>query len=87
MTVPPIDFGAVGVRFEHNPGAQDAEGDSISYRFTTPKMSQNMDVTNYRILNNPGFYSNFASGSESLGPTFFNARCDNRRFGLGCPRR
>jgi hypothetical protein len=68
MTVPPIDFGAVGVRFEHNPGAQDAEGDSISYRFTTPKMSQNMDVTNYRVLNNPGFYSNFASGSESLGP-------------------
>lgn len=32
----PIDHGAVGQRFIHNPGAFDADGDSLAYRMFTP---------------------------------------------------
>jgi gliding motility-associated-like protein len=32
---PPIDDACVGVCFEHNPGAYDADGDSLSYSLTT----------------------------------------------------
>lgn len=33
----PIDTAGVGKRFIHNPGAFDADGDSLAYRLTTPK--------------------------------------------------
>ncbi len=32
---PPLDMACVGECFEHNPGAYDAEGDSLSYELTT----------------------------------------------------
>jgi len=56
MTVPPIDLGAVGVTFIHNPGAFDPDGDSLSYKFTTCKQSKNLAVNNYRELINSDFY-------------------------------
>jgi gliding motility-associated-like protein len=36
---PPIDLAAVGQRYIHNPGAFDADGDSLSYRMVTPQRS------------------------------------------------
>ena len=69
LTVPPIDFAAVGALFIHNPGAFDPDGDSISYRFTTPKQARNSVVTNYRALNDASYYDNFSQGNEDLnGP-------------------
>ncbi|MDQ6482662.1 gliding motility-associated C-terminal domain-containing protein, partial [Dyadobacter sp. LHD-138] len=35
----PIDIAAVGQRFIHNPGAFDADGDSIAYRLYTPRQN------------------------------------------------
>lgn len=35
LTFPPIDDGCVGKCFEHNPGAYDIDGDSLSYELTT----------------------------------------------------
>lgn len=47
--VPPIDKGAVGVIFFHNPGAFDINGDSISFRVTIPQSRNNVEVGNYRF--------------------------------------
>lgn len=33
----PVDSAAAGVRYIHNPGAFDTDGDSLSYRLTTPR--------------------------------------------------
>jgi hypothetical protein len=68
LTVPPIDEGLPGVRFVHNAGAFDIDGDSLAYYFVIPKMAKEQDVILYRQLNNPDFYTNFASGSEEGGP-------------------
>lgn len=63
FTVPPIDQGVVGVIFEHNPGAFDPDGDSLSYYFTTPKQSAGQDVGGYQSLISEGFYENFGAGN------------------------
>lgn len=68
LTVPPIDFAAIGALFIHNPGATDQDGDSLAYKFVTPKQGRDMEVNNYRPLNAPEFYSNFNMGSEELTP-------------------
>ncbi len=65
LTVPPIDFGAVGATFIHNPGAFDEDGDSLSYRFITPKQARRSEVNNYRELNDASFYTNFSQGNEA----------------------
>jgi gliding motility-associated-like protein len=36
---PPIDLAAVGQRYIHNPGAYDADGDSLAYRLVVPQRS------------------------------------------------
>lgn len=64
LTVPPIDFAAVGALFIHNPGAFDQDGDSLSYKFVTPRQSRTQNVNSYRTLNSPEFYSNYSTGSE-----------------------
>ncbi|MEP1096017.1 MAG: gliding motility-associated C-terminal domain-containing protein, partial [Cyclobacteriaceae bacterium] len=65
FTVPPIDQGVVGFRFEHNPGAFDPDGDSLSYFFTIPKMSKTSETPNYRSLVDPSFYEgNFSTGNQ-----------------------
>lgn len=46
---PPIDDACIGVTFLHNAGAVDADGDSISYEFTTPRQDVGIDVANYRL--------------------------------------
>ncbi|WMN11674.1 gliding motility-associated C-terminal domain-containing protein [Marivirga salinae] len=46
--IPPVDKGAVGVLFYHNPGAYDANGDSIAFKMVTPQSRQGVDVPNFR---------------------------------------
>lgn len=37
LLVPPIDKACTGSRWQHNPGAYDPDGDSLSYQLVTPK--------------------------------------------------
>ena len=52
LTIPPVDNGAVNVRYIHNPGAYDPDGDSLAYvfdeRVLTPKQAFQRPVNNYR---------------------------------------
>ncbi|WP_425392295.1 gliding motility-associated C-terminal domain-containing protein [Ekhidna sp.] len=64
FTVPPIDQGVVGGIFEHNPGAFDPDGDSLSYFFTTPKQDRDLEVNGYLSLIDPSFYENFGEGNS-----------------------
>lgn len=68
LTSPPINYAAVGVKFIHNPGAFDPDGDSLSYRFVTPMQKKNEAVEGYKRLNDPSFYSDFSEGSEKGTP-------------------
>ncbi|WP_436515677.1 gliding motility-associated C-terminal domain-containing protein [Ekhidna sp. To15] len=65
FTVPPIDQGVVGGIFEHNPGAFDPDGDSLSYYFTTPKQAEGLNVNGYQSLIDPSFYTNFNEGNQA----------------------
>lgn len=65
FTVPPIDQGVVGGIFEHNPGAFDPDGDSLSYFFTTPKQAEGLEVNGYQTLIDPSFYTNFEEGNQA----------------------
>lgn len=62
--VPPIDKGAVGAAFIHNPGAFDSDGDSLSYRITEPKQALDRVVNNYLSPADPEFYSDYLNGNE-----------------------
>lgn len=44
---PPIDQGAVGSPFIHNPNAFDPDGDSLHFQLVPPKVSTQDDVPNY----------------------------------------
>ncbi len=71
--VPPIDEGAVGVRFIHNAGAFDIDGDSLSYKLVIPKQFKDQVVDGYVEPNDPKFYgNNFSKGNEQqTGPPTF----------------
>lgn len=48
---PPVDFTAnVGQRFIHNPGAYDAEGDSIAYRLVIPQKGTGNNLCNGNVV-------------------------------------
>lgn len=49
LLVPPVDKGAVGKLYLHNPGAYDVDGDSLSYRLVFCKQDENVPVANYRF--------------------------------------
>lgn len=69
MTVLPIDRGGQFIAFFHNPGAFDPDGDSLSYKLTTPKQAEGTDVGGYRDPNNPEFYGDFERGNEARDST------------------
>lgn len=48
LTIPPVDNGAINVRYIHNPGAFDPDGDSLAYEMDVPKQSFQRPVNNYR---------------------------------------
>ena len=66
MTVPPIDFGAVGKIFTHNPGAYDPDGDSLSYELVPSKSALNTSITGYNYPASPVFGGSSTTG----GPAF-----------------
>jgi gliding motility-associated-like protein len=64
LTIPPVDNGAVNVRYIHNPGAYDPDGDSLSYELIRPFQDFERQVNNYR---SPA--SNEFSRSQENGTT------------------
>ena len=72
LLIPPIDNGIVGIRYIHNPGAFDPDGDSLSYELVIPLQDKNNEVTNYRFPNFMDFYTDFNEGNEErTGPPTF----------------
>ncbi len=69
LLIPPIDEGCVGNIFFHNPGAFDADGDSISYELTIPRRDRGTEVSNYRFPNDESFGGTTEDGNI---PTTFN---------------
>ncbi|WP_026950958.1 T9SS type B sorting domain-containing protein [Algoriphagus mannitolivorans] len=63
LTIPPVDNGAVNVRYIHNPGAYDPDGDSLSYIMDRPKQAFQREVNNYRSPASPEFSRNKEDGS------------------------
>ncbi|MDO8965952.1 gliding motility-associated C-terminal domain-containing protein [Algoriphagus sp.] len=63
LTIPPVDNGAVNVRYIHNPGAYDPDGDSLSYAMDIPKQQFERPVNNYRSPASPEFSRNQEDGS------------------------
>ena len=54
LTVPPLDVACVGQKFTHNPGAYDADGDSLAFKLTVPQKARNVDVDAYRLPHKVG---------------------------------
>jgi hypothetical protein len=65
LLVAPIDLACRGAAFTHNPGAHDADGDSLSYSLEVPFMAPNTPVANYKSPADPKFYTNFETGNEA----------------------
>ncbi|MBI3482369.1 MAG: gliding motility-associated C-terminal domain-containing protein, partial [Bacteroidetes bacterium] len=67
LLVPPVDQGCTGVKWTHNPGAYDPDGDSLSYEKYVPKQGgvynsdgifvSAIDVSNYVNPNSQKFYT------------------------------
>ncbi|MCV9385740.1 gliding motility-associated C-terminal domain-containing protein [Reichenbachiella ulvae] len=70
--IPPVDKGAEGATFLHNPGAYDPDGDSLSYHITIPKQRFDREVNDYKDPNDPTFYTNYLEGNQERdGPPTF----------------
>jgi gliding motility-associated-like protein len=61
LTNAPIDKACIGQCFMHNPGAYDADGDSLSYELTTSRGQGGVTVTGY-------WYPNAYGGTYSINP-------------------
>lgn len=86
LLVPPIDRGCTGVKWSHNPGAYDIDGDSLSYELFVPKQAavygpggqflSSLDVSGYVDPNSKKFYDpvgipySQANETASGPPTF-----------------
>lgn len=63
LTIPPVDNGAINVRYIHNPGAFDPDGDSLSYIMDVPKQAFQREVNNYRSPASPEFSQSQQDGT------------------------
>lgn len=63
LTIPPVDNGAVNVRYIHNPGAYDPDGDSLVYELTEPRQQYQRFVNNYRSPASPEFSTSQEDGT------------------------
>ncbi len=86
LLVPPIDEGCTGVKWTHNPGAYDPDGDSLSYSLYVPQQGgvynatgnfvSGVPVQGYINPNGQGFYTaiglNYSTSNElqNGSPTF-----------------
>ena len=72
LSIPPVDRTCPGVQFFHNPGAVDADGDSLSYGLTIPARDASNPVIGYISPDDPTFYTNYSTGNEDRnGPPSF----------------
>ncbi|MBL7857610.1 MAG: gliding motility-associated C-terminal domain-containing protein [Cyclobacteriaceae bacterium] len=72
LSIPPVDRTCPGVKFFHNPGASDEDGDSLSYALTIPARDANNAVFGYISPDDPRYYVNYNSGNEERnGPPSF----------------
>ncbi|MCH7396801.1 gliding motility-associated C-terminal domain-containing protein [Belliella sp. DSM 107340] len=67
LTIPPVDNGGVNIRYIHNPGAYDPDGDSLAYIMDIPNQDFQRRVNNYR---SPGS-SEFSFNREDGGTPAF----------------
>lgn len=87
LLVPPIDHGCTGVKWSHNAGAYDPDGDSLSYELYVPKQGavydaggnyvSGIDVNGYAAPNSQRFYDAagvpYSKANENGdGPPIFN---------------
>ncbi|MCI0750651.1 MAG: gliding motility-associated C-terminal domain-containing protein, partial [Flammeovirgaceae bacterium] len=74
LLIAPIDFACTGVAFQHNPGAYDPDGDSLSYELVIPYKGRFQEVDGYLDPNDQSFYNTipYGQGNESGNdvPTF-----------------
>lgn len=74
LTIPPVDNGAINVRYIHNPGAFDPDGDSLSYAMDVPKQQLERPVNNYRSPASAEFSQSQQDGTTpaflSIDPVF-----------------
>jgi hypothetical protein len=80
LLVPPIDKACTGSRWQHNPGAYDPDGDSLSFKLIAPRhvpdprISIVGDVPGYNDPNNQAYYGgvdyNNAQQDGTGKPTF-----------------
>ncbi|RYU91040.1 gliding motility-associated C-terminal domain-containing protein, partial [Emticicia agri] len=70
----PVDTASVGQRYIHNPGAFDADGDSLSYRLTAPKKGAT-DGSNGGVFAqgylDPANLGDFRLTEDRQSPSFF----------------
>jgi gliding motility-associated-like protein len=69
LTIPPVDNGAINVRYIHNPGAFDPDGDSLAYELDLPKQQYQRPVNNYR---SPGSAEFSFSQEDGTTPAYLS---------------
>ena len=74
LLIPPIDEGCTGVKWTHNPGAYDPDGDSLSYSLYVPQQNGIRDVN-----------CNFISGVPVGGYNAPNSQAFYTAIGLPYP--
>jgi hypothetical protein len=73
LAIPPLDRACIGRVFTHNAGANDPEGDSLSYELSVPAKDANNPVDGYLSPASVQFYNDFTHGNEAgNGPPSFS---------------
>ncbi|MTI31708.1 gliding motility-associated C-terminal domain-containing protein [Xanthovirga aplysinae] len=69
LLIPPIDDAASGIKFIHNPGAFDADGDSLAYQIVKNKQKEELIVDGFKFPHDPSLYIDYDRGNETrTGP-------------------
>lgn len=91
LKVPPIDKGAVGQVFIHNPGSFDADGDSLVYQLIPSKdfpdgSTSGRDILGFKPVNDPSFSSGACSSQISIdaisGTITWNKPCIEGEYNI-----
>lgn len=72
LLTPPLDKAVSGVKYVHNPGAYDVDGDSLSYKIVVNKESKDKEVNQYTYPNDPLHYQGMEYVNSSGGPPSYS---------------
>ena len=64
---PPKESAYLGKTYHHQPGAIDADGDSLAFKLVQPKADKNISVTNYRFPQRSFPQGDPRNGAKELG--------------------